>query len=287
MHWEHITGNTEVISLGTSLVPLYHLSDREIVLFDSGAHPSQDLLVEFERRGIRVRAVLCTHMHPDHIANNCSLARSHDAEIYASAAEIELTQKTSLWLKEQGNEFDGMRIEINYPIFKIEDETELTIDGVKFAVLPTKGHSIGHLAFITPDGVCCFGDAMMSKRQLQYAKMPYMYDVDQAIMSMETIKQTRCCYYVAAHKEVVPDAEIEALVDANIKKELELYELLRQQVGKPVKVETAITDLMHAAGIQNPRIVEHWLMRQTVRARIEALVDIGEYRIEGEMIIPI
>lgn len=284
MRREHVIGNTEVIVTSTALIPAYHLPDRELVLFDSGPQPNPKFLKELEEENLRVRAVLCTHLHPDHIANNQELVQGHGAEIYIGAAELNATSEMLLRLNEAGESSQAKQLDLSYSICLIENQTEVDIAGRKFPVLPTPGHTAGHLAFATPDGVCFFGDAMMSERELRYAKLPYMIDVDQSIASMELIRQTQYPYYVAAHKEVISRDVLDALVDSNVKKELDLYEVLRQRITGPM--ELAVNDFMHAIGIENTFIVEHWLMRQTASARIEALVKAGELRLENGFVMP-
>ena len=75
MKLEHLLKNTYCIDMGYPVIGCYFLSANEAVLIDSGLQRSPQLLELFERKHIRISAVLCTHLHPDHISNNYDLAK--------------------------------------------------------------------------------------------------------------------------------------------------------------------------------------------------------------------
>ena len=270
MKWERISGRTGYFDTPLAIVPTYHLSENEIVMIDSGVKPDPELLDELKRLNLRVRAVLCTHLHPDHIANNPSLVEQYGTEIFSTQAERESHEH---WEK------------LPYDITFLDGKTSVVIDETEFAILPTQGHSAGHLAYVTPDGVCCVGDVLMTAPVLRWSKMPYMDDVDGCIVSMERLRDTKFPFYAIAHKGVVPFEEMPALVDENIQKELDLYDLLRRQIAEPKRREDVLRDFMLAAGIQE-RNLNTFFIRYTAKMRLEALIDAGEYYLRDGMVIP-
>ena len=270
MDLKWLQGKTGYIESRYALIPVYRLSGQEIVLFDSGVETDPALLELLEREGLRVRAVLSTHLHWDHIANNEALVARHGAEILAHPSEIPF--------------FRNLCGE-PYSVTGIEGDT-VEIDGISFKILYTPGHSCGHLAYATPDGVCCLGDVIMSQDELDRSKIPFMNDVDRAIVSMEDIRQTRYPFYIVAHKGVVPQAKLANIVERNIQKELDLYDLLRQQIKAPTAIEQVISDFIRAAGVRSEKMVEVDFVRHTARVRILALANVGEFSIEGDLVIP-
>ena len=268
---QQLKGQTAYLELPGATIPVYRMSDDEILLFDSGREPSPELMDLLEKEKLRVRAVVCTHLHEDHIANNEALVAKYGARIYASALDI-------LELQE--------REPVSYPISAIEDSKELNIDGVSIGILPTPGHTDGHLAYVTPDGVCCVGDAIMTQKPLERAKIPYMDDVDQSIISMEILRETAYPFYIVAHKGVISQTELRDLVEENIQKELDLYELLRQQITKPTEIEEITNSFIRAAGVLSQKMLETNYVRHTARVRIFALVNAGEFSMENGLIVP-
>lgn len=272
MQLKSLRGKTGYIETYHALIPFYQLSQHELLLFDSGLETDGELLEMLDQKQLRVRAVLCTHLHEDHTGNNAALVERHGAKIFVHAAELSAPK---VWQTPA------------YPVTVVEGvEPQLDLDGVTIRGLYTPGHSYGHLAYITPDDVCYFGDAMISRRILQHSKMPFMEDVDRSIVSMEAIRQTRYPLYIAAHKGTVTQEELPGLVEQNIQKELELYALLRQVILKPAPMDQVITDYIRAAGVLNEKVQEKVYVRYTAKARILALAKIGEFSIEDELVIP-
>ena len=56
MRWERVLGNTGVIYTDYALIPTCRISDREVVLIDSGAQPHPELLEDLAREGLTVPA---------------------------------------------------------------------------------------------------------------------------------------------------------------------------------------------------------------------------------------
>lgn len=266
-----LCGKTGYLETQYALLPLYHLSEREIVLFDSGVDEDEALLQLLEREGLRVRAVICTHLHPDHVANNKALIDRHGAEIFGHHLEFP-------YFHEHFGD--------PYPVTPIHDGDTMWLDGVPFRTLHTPGHSPGHLVLVTPDSVCCVGDAFMTREELERSKIPYMDDVDRAIISMEDLRQTRFPWYIVAHKGVVTRAELDDLIDRNVQKELVLYDLLRKSLQGPTPLEQVVTDFIRAAGVRSDKMVEETFVRHTARVRILALAGVGEFSIEKDIVIP-
>ena len=265
-------GRTGYVDLPGALVPVYRLSEHEILLFDSGREPSPELMDLLEREQLRVTAVLCTHLHEDHIANNEQLIARYGTEIYASALDIrELLSRDT----------------VSYPIHSIGSTDVLRIDGAEIRLLPLPGHTAGQLAYVTPDGVCCVGDAIVTEKPLERAKIPYMDDVDESVASMERLRQTDFLFYIVAHKGVVPRRELSALIDRNIRKELDLYDLLRRQITQPAPMEQAVTDFIRGAGVLSRKMVEEGYVRHTVRVRVQALVHAGEFSLTDGVVAPV
>lgn len=271
MELKHLLGRTGFVETPGALLLLYRLADGDCLLFDSGREPCPELLDLLDREGLRVRAVLCTHLHEDHIANNEALIARHGAEIFASETDI----------REQRR-----REPVAYPITALPEGTVLELAGASIGLLPLPGHTMGQTAYITPDGVCCVGDALMTLKPLERAKLPYMVDVDRAMESMERLRQTDYPWYAAAHKGVVSRAELPELIDRNLQKELDLYELLRRMLSGPTEIEQAVTDFIRGAGVLSQKMVEEPYVRETARARVLALVHAGEFALEDGQVVP-
>lgn len=283
MEWNVLRGNTEGIWTDGALIPLYRLSEREVVLVDTGTKDEPEMLCALSEKGLRVRAILCTHLHPDHIANNRVLVDRDGAEVFAQSRELDTLEETYDRLRITSKLLGVPLPEPDHPITVIGDEAAVELDGARFELLPTPGHTDGHLAIITPDGVCCLGDAVMSPDQLALSRLPYLEDIEVGIATMEKLRQTRYPLYLTAHRGITRPEELDELVEVNVRKELELYDVLRRSVTGPMELEDVITVFMQGLGL-GKKAVESPLMRHTAEMRVDALVNAGEYRREGTLI---
>ena len=289
MHWDRITEKTGVFTTRFALIPAYRVSERELVLIDSGAQAHPELLAELDSQGLRVAAVICTHLHPDHIANNRALRDRYGTEIFATPEELREVAPRYALLRADPLEEKWLWTEPDYPITPLAGSgvRELPVCAARFTILPTPGHVEGHIAVVTPDGICCLGDAMMSVRQLETAQLPYMeYDVDQAVETMSMLGRTHYAGYCVAHRGVIPPEELPALIRANIQKELALYDLLRRLLTAPMELEEAVTAFMRAAGVVREVALRRSTMRHSAQTRIAALVRSGELRLDHGRVFP-
>lgn len=270
MEWMHATGNTWYVDLKDALAAICVIGRGEAVLIDSGREEREELLTDLETRGLRVRAVLCTHLHRDHTANNLLLHTRHGAPIYATQSQIDDREEV-----------------IPYPVTTVpEAGGSIRIGKAVFEMIPTPGHTPGQLAFVTPDGVCCVGDALMTLRRLGRAKLPYLEDVDESILTMEKLRATRYPLYFAAHDGLITPEELRETVEENIQKELDIYRMLKDLVHRPIAMDALITALMTSCGIRRSDVLEDVSYRLTIRRRVESLVAAGEVREKKGILFP-
>lgn len=271
MDWHRITERTEYVSVDESLICIYHLSGNGVVLIDAGAAEWPELLDDILSRGLEVKALLCSHLHFDHISTAGLIYEKFKMPSYAFHLEERETEFPTRW----------------FPVTKLYDTKPLIIEGERFEVIFTPGHTKGHLAFVTPDGVCCVGDAFMSAKPLKYAKIPFFENVDEAINSMEKLRQTDYPFYLLCHEAVISRGELDELIDANIDKELLLYRMILDYVQEPMEIEEMVTGFMKHCGIRNKFILEFRGYRFTVKSRVMSLDYAGELKFDGKYVTPI
>ena len=221
----HVLGSTYAAAATTALLPVYKLTDRDIVLIDTGyAKLDRSALTNLiDENGWRVRAVLCSHAHWDHTGNVRYLQQRYGAQAAISLIEagisvnpdsyranyVALTYGKSreLFLEEC---FTADRV-----IFPQDDHID--VDGARFGVLPLPGHSAGHIGFVTPDGVAYIGDCLLDSHEIAGAKLPTSMYIARDLESKESLRSADYPAYILAHKQVITDpAQLPALIDENI-----------------------------------------------------------------------
>ena len=272
MELKHIAGRTYCCEVGAADVPIWMISDKQWILIDTGTEKSPELSEYLLQNGITVRAIVQTHLHIDHIANNAELVQRFGCQVFAAAEEL------------PDAEFSGQHFD--YPIITNLRDEEIVVDGNRFQTVFTPGHTLGHQMIITPDGVCCIGDVMMTLGRLKTAKIPFMRDVTMAIMSLERVRETDYPYYIAAHRGMIPKEILSQTVDANIEIELQLYDLLRKLVTEPIRQSDLEMKFMQAAGLTSKRVMAFRFMHITCEARIQELICAGELKASDGYIFP-
>ncbi len=254
-----LKGNTGSLSIGTAEIGIYCLNENEVVLIDSGDRPSPALFGMLEERSWRVKAIINTHLHEDHIANHEALVARYGCTVYAGEAEPE---DAKLW-----------GISPSWPLVLTKPDAAVAVGGAEFLTVFTPGHSLGHQLVATPDGVCFLGDAVMTVDALSRAKLPFRLELPGSLKSMERIRGLSFPLYCAAHKGVIRPEELSGTAAANERREEELLALLRRLRQEPEGEDGLSLRFMRALGITNPETLEKTYMKVSAQARIRAVRD--------------
>jgi len=130
--------------------PVRAFSDNYIWLIRAPADPGAAVVVDpgearpvdavLERHGLRLRAILVTHYHADHVGGVAELAASHGAAVFGPARERLPCEARTL--------DDG-------------DHVRLAELGLEFLVMALPGHTLGHIAYCGHGALFC-GDTLFS-----------------------------------------------------------------------------------------------------------------------------
>ena len=222
MELRHVLGRTWVAEASTALLPIYRVTDTDIILIDTG-YAKLDragLTALIEDRGFHLRGIICSHAHFDHSGNVRYLQQRRGAKAAAHIIEAGISVNPDAYRANyvaltygKSREFFLEECFVADTIIGPEDDF-LDFCGVRFGILQLPGHSAGHIGVVTPDNVAYVGDCLIDQQQIDSAKLPTSMFIARDLQSKEFLRRTQYDAYILAHKSVVTD--IAPLVDSNI-----------------------------------------------------------------------
>ena len=278
MEWKPIAGKTGYMLMDQSVVVTYDLSDKEMVLIDSGYRQHDDLLQWARDRGKRIRAVLCTHFHIDHMGNNGLLQREMGTEIFASEREYQVQQErfgsndqiSFDWMDREKYFFgDSGRFDTTVVT---PEQREIVIDGRVFRAEDLPGHSPGHLGFATPDGILHIGDAFMSDIVLRHSKVPYEFNITDTLATLERVKRMSYDYYAASHRSIITESDIARVIDDNIAYHNDMLDEIERRLNGWQRMDRFVMEVIENRGVQVKTTRSIGWLPVAVRSYIEHLI---------------
>ena len=224
MELRHVLGNTWVAEANTALLGVYHVTEKDIVLIDTG-YAKLDragLTAMIEDNGFRLLGIICSHAHFDHSGNVRYLQQRCGARAAAHIIEAGISVNPDAYRANyvaltygKSREYFLEECFVADTIIGPEDEW-LDFCGARFGILQLPGHSAGHIGVVTPDNVAYVGDCLLDQQQIDNAKLPTSMFIARDLQSKEFLRQSRYDAYIIAHKAVITDhTALDALVDSN------------------------------------------------------------------------
>ena len=144
--------------LGTNCYLVWGEEGGEALLVDCAGEP-ETILAEMEARGLRLRLIVATHGHIDHIGALADVARRTAAQV--AVHELDAGQLTEPMLS--GAALFGLPQEPVAPdlVLREGDMVGLESAGISFRVLHTPGHTPGSICLLG-DGILLAGDTLFA-----------------------------------------------------------------------------------------------------------------------------
>lgn len=286
MDLKQVQGNTWVIE-ANGLIPIYILPDRRCILMDTGLRKEREELEQtILHAGLTPAAVICSHAHIDHCANNEYFQKKYNIPVALSGPEAGMASsilnlKCYRLLVSPDAAEEEMSDMVHTPDIVIPFvDWKLELMGEQFRIVTTPGHSSGHICIITPDNICYAGDAIMSREMLQ-AKLPYALSIQHAMSSRQKLQKLNCDYFIMAHRGICAGHEIDALIDDNHALILQRACEIRDLVDEPMDFSHLCARVCKRFGLFTLRPRRALYYERNIRFFIEFLVDRGELLMES------
>lgn len=206
---------------------VYYLGNGEVILIDSCDHKKSytDLDAQLEERGWRVKLIINTHAHVDHIFGDRFFKEKYGCEVCSSRIESHMTDISDIEgriyfnavpIKRQNNYFFKPVSTFSKPL------SDVTLpEG--FEILPLPGHTFDMIGVKTPDDVWFLGDAVLSKGTFESYKLPFFFDVNESIKTQKMLTKLEGKLFVPSHSPACEDIAPLALYNADCLEKLKDY----------------------------------------------------------------
>ena len=206
--FEHCAGSTYYLRCFSN-IGVYDPGDGNVILIDSGDHKKSvsDLDAALTERGWRVKLIVNTHAHGDHIVGNRFFKEKYGCSVYAPEIERILAEFSAL---EPTYQYLGVPTNRKRNFFFKPHGTHaelLTPDVLPegFEIVPLPGHSMNMFGVKTPDNVWFLGDAIVDPATYEGYHLPLFYDINKSIETARMLETLPGKLFVPSHTAAMED----------------------------------------------------------------------------------
>lgn len=121
---------------------------KEAVLIDCSEY-KQEIINDINQLGLKVKYILLTHGHFDHVLGINEMVKATNAKVYVNKNDVELIEN----INEFGKLFGFDNIEPPHIDFNIEDEDIINLGDIEIKTLATPGHTEGGVCYLAENNL--------------------------------------------------------------------------------------------------------------------------------------
>ncbi|MDR2522865.1 MAG: MBL fold metallo-hydrolase, partial [Synergistaceae bacterium] len=175
-------------------------------------------LLNGERKGVPLRAIVNTHSNADHIGGNAFIQKRTGCQVWATRVEGLLTEITALeptllWSAHPFKQIRGKFIEAKpskVAVFIEADESHpggCPMEDTRLTAVPLPGHYLDMIGVKTPDEVFFLADALFDPSILEKYRFSVVLDIAGAYRTLEKIEKLEARWFVPCHAPVTQDVK--------------------------------------------------------------------------------
>lgn len=275
-----VKGNTYCIDTGMTYLPFYKLNNQDIILMDSGFQRELDGIEEvLDRNNLRIKAIISSHAHLDHIGNNSYFKEKYSCKIVMSKDEAFLCSSYSNFkyyydqpMSLIKSYYKDLVCETDIIISKNQDS--IVLNDVVFKLHHTFGHSADQLCIITPDDVCYLADSLITHETMAGTKIPYAFVLKDDLESKKGLNKLNCSTYIIAHKGITND--ISQLINDNIEYYSSMADKVYEEITKAMTFEDILKCVIRKYKIQVTSVYKYKMAGRMLKSYMDYLYEIGK-----------
>ncbi len=257
-----------------SKIGIYRQNESDVYLIDSGnsKDAGKRALRVLNEQGWRLKGIINTHAHADHIGSNAYLVQQTGCSVFAKGLEAVFAANTFL---EPTTLYGGFPCgDLRHKFLLAQPSAAKDITHPDFPseleVVDLAGHSFDMLGIRTPDNVLFIGDSVISKTTIEKYKVAFLFDVATHIKTLEKVRQLKADLFVPSHADAVSD--ICELVDANLKAVYEIKAMILDKLTVPTAFEELLKYIFDTFELKL-NFEQYALVGSTIRSYLSWLRD--------------
>ena len=278
MEFNSIKGNTWV-ACGPVNIGAY-VKEGEAVLIDSGNDSSsgRKILRLAEEKGWKIKLIINTHFHADHVGGNAFIQKRTGCAVAASAKEAPFINMPELepeilWSGRAPKAICNKFLQAEPSKVTLTAEPDTLIEGWELRVIALSGHAHGQIGVLTPDGVLFTADSVISERILSKYGIPFTADYSRAMETFDMLESFSADYFVPSHGDICQD--IAPVTAANRNCLTALRDEILEICTEPSTRDGIVGKLAEKHGL-DMNLPQYVLIQSTVAAILSPLIDSGE-----------
>jgi len=271
----NVKGNTYYINCPAKIG--IYVDNNEVYLIDSGNDKDAGKKVKriLDENCWKLKAILNTHSHADHIGGNKYLQAQTGCKIYAKGIEKAFTVSPVLEPSFLNGSYPSKDL-LHKFIFAQESDCKDISECVLpfgFEIIDLPGHSFEMIGVRTPDNVFFAADCVSSPATLEKYGISYIYDVLKYLSTLDFAEKLEADFFVPSHSYVCDNmAEI---CDINRQSVLSILNKIKEYLNKPNTFENLLAYLFEEFSLTMSN-EQYVLIGSTVKSYLSYLKDSGE-----------
>lgn len=264
-------------------IGVYLAGGSDVYLIDSGSDRDAGRRVRqiLERNGWRLRGILNTHSHADHIGGNRYLQAQTGCAVYSGGMEAAFIRNPVLEPSFLYGGYPCRDLRHKFLMAQESDVRDFSDDGFpkEVEIIPLPGHSFDMVGFRTPDQTVFLADCVSSRATLDKYAISYLYDVEAYLDTLNRVEQMEAAMFVPAHAE--PSADVRPLIQLNRERVHAVARRLVELCEAPSTFEELLRRVFDDYGL-SMNMDQYVLVGSTVRSYLAWLKDRGALTVAFE-----